>query len=336
MSYDGKLLSRARENYESDKSKHEAAFYRRREEIYGRVPRLAEIDAALRGTMSRVIAASLRRGENVTAAVEQQRRENLSLQEERKRLLAEAGYAADALTLQPLCERCSDTGYGPDGGMCECLKRYYVAEQNRELSKLLNIGEQSFDTFRMEYYSHEKWPGYNMSPYDNMELIRATCCRYAASFNKGSGSLFLTGTPGLGKTFLSACIAREVSARGFSVVYDTAGHVFTQFETSKFRRLSEEEQEEAAADVRRYLECDLLIVDDLGTELVTPFVQDVLYQLINSRIVGEKSTIINSNLDAADIYKRYSPQIASRLSGEYRTLRFFGDDIRKMKQPKGF
>lgn len=336
MAYDGKLLSRARERYESDKSKHEADFYRRRQEIYGRVPRLREIDAALRGTMSRVIAASLRRGEDVTAAVEQQRRENLSLQEERKRLLAEAGYEADALTLQPLCARCGDTGYGPDGGMCECLKSYYVSEQNRELSKLLNIGEQSFDTFRMDYYSHDKWPGFNMSPYDNMELIRATCCRYASSFSKGSGSLFLTGTPGLGKTFLSACIAREVSARGFSVVYDTAGHVFTQFETNKFRRLSEEEQEEAAADVRRYLGCDLLIVDDLGTELVTPFVQDVLYQLINSRIVGEKSTIINSNLDAAAIYQRYSPQIASRLSGEYRTLKFFGDDIRKLKQPKGF
>ncbi len=336
MGYDGKLLSRARERFESDKSKHAADFYGKRAEIYSRVPRLREIDLALRGTMSRVIAASLRHGTDPAEAVETQRRENTALQEERRRLLTEAGYAPDALTLQPMCARCGDTGYAPDGGMCDCLKAYYVAEQNRELSKLLNIGAQSFDTFKMDYYSHELWPAFHMSPYDNMELIRATCQRYAVSFNQGSGSLFLTGTPGLGKTFLSACIAREVSARGFSVVYDTATHVFAQFEADKFRRGSEEDLEEAAADVRRYLGCDLLIVDDLGTELVTPFVQDVLYQLINSRIVGEKSTIINSNLDETAIYRRYSPQIASRLSGEYRTLRFFGQDIRKLKQPKGF
>ena len=142
----------------------------------------------------------------------------------------------------------------------------------------------------------------------------------------------MTGDPGLGKTFLSACIAREVSKSGFSVVYDTATHVFSQFETNKFRRFGEEDQEEAAADVRRYLECDLLIVDDLGTELVTPFVQDALYQLINGRIVAEKRTIINSNLDEKGIRQRYSPQIASRLGGEYYTLVFVGDDIRKIRQ----
>ena len=93
-----------------------------------------------------------------------------------------------------------------------------------------------------------------------------------------------------------------------------------------------EDTEEAAADVRRYLECDLLIVDDLGTELVTPFVQDALYQLINGRIVAEKRTIINSNLDEKGIRQRYSPQIASRLGGEYYTLVFVGDDIRKIRQ----
>lgn len=335
MAYDGKVLAAARERFEADKERRAAAFRARREEILRAEPRLDEVERALRSTMGRVIAAALRHGTDPTAAVERQRQENLALQEERRRLLRAAGFAEDALTEQSACARCNDTGYTPDGQMCECFRRYYVEEQNRELSKLLDIGTQSFDTFKMDYYSHEEWQQFHMSPYENMELIRATCYRYAVSFKKGSGNLLLMGTPGLGKTFLSACIAREVSKNGFSVVYDTATHVFSQFETNKFRRFSEEEQEEAAADVRRYLACDLLIVDDLGTELVTPFVQDALYQLINGRIVGEKSTIINSNLDETAIYQRYSPQIASRLSGEYRTLQFFGQDIRKLKQRRG-
>lgn len=334
MAYDGRILARARERYENDKAKREAAFQAQRRELYPALPRLAEIDAALRGTMSQVIAAALRHGQDPRAAVERLKEENLALQEERRQILRGAGYDEDALTQQPACALCGDTGY-VNGALCKCLQDCYIIEQNRELSKLLNIGTQSFDSFQMDYYSRDIWPDYGMSPYENMDLIRETCCRYARSFGKNSGSLFLTGTPGLGKTFLSACIAREVSEHGFSVVYDTAAHVFSQFETDKFRRGGEEEQEEAAADVRRYLACDLLIVDDLGTELVTPFVQDVLYQLVNSRIVAEKKTIISSNLTEAEIRKRYSPQIASRLSGEYRMLTFFGDDIRKIKQRRG-
>ena len=325
-------MAQARAAFESDKARREADFRARREEIYRRDPELRRIDAQLRGTVARVIAAALRRGEDPADQVAAAHEENRALQEERARRLAALGCGADALTCAPRCSRCGDTGYAPDGALCDCLREYYITEQNRQLSKLLNIGAQSFDTFSMDYYSKTVWPEHGLSPYENMGLIRETCWRYARRFEAGSGSLFLTGAPGLGKTFLSACIAREVSRRGFSVVYDTAAHVFSQFEAARFRRGSEEEQEEAAADVRRYLGCDLLIVDDLGTELVTPFVQDVLYQLINGRIVGEKATIINSNLDEEEIRRRYSPQIASRLCGEYRMLRFFGDDIRKIKQ----
>lgn len=336
MAYDGRLINQARARFEADKTRYEAAFRERRTRLYSLNPRLSEIDTALHATMTEVLALALRRGEDPMEALGRLREKNLALQEERAALLVSMGEEADALSARPRCALCGDTGYGKDGELCDCLKKYYIAEQNRELSKLLNIGSQSFDSFQMDYYSHQGWPQYGgMSPYENMDLIRETCYRYARNFGKHSGSLFLTGTPGLGKTFLSACIAREVSKNGFSVVYDTATHVFSQFETHKFRRGSEEEQEAAAADVRRYLACDLLIVDDLGTELITPFVQDVLYQLINSRIVTEKKTIINSNLDEAGIRQRYSPQIASRLSGEYRMLTFFGDDIRKIKQRRG-
>ena len=144
-------------------------------------------------------------------------------------------------------------------------------------------------------------------------------------------NLFLTGDPGLGKTFLSACIARTVSEGGRSVVYDTAGNIFAQFEAKKFLRDSQDGQE-ARDETRRYLNCDLLILDDLGSELTTQFTQSALYELINSRLVAGLHTVISSNLTMEEAARRYSPQIASRLDGEYHLLEFFGDDIRLLKK----
>ena len=134
------------------------------------------------------------------------------------------------------------------------------------------------------------------------------------------------GNPGLGKTHLSAAIAREVSAAGWSVVYDTAGHVFSLFEDQKFGR------EEDAADVERVLKCDLLILDDLGTELTTAFVQSALYQIVNTRLLERRSTILSTNLMPDDIARRYSPQTASRIEGEYQLLPFVGEDVRTLKK----
>ena len=172
------------------------------------------------------------------------------------------------------------------------------------------------------------------SPRENMELIYEVCLSYAQKFGRFPlRNLFLTGAPGLGKTFLSACIARTVSEGGHSVVYDTAGNVFAQFETRKFQRDSADGQE-ARDETRRYLNCDLLILDDLGSELTTQFTQSALYELVNSRLAGEKHTVISTNLSMEEVARRYTPQIASRLAGEYHMLHFYGDDIRLLKKQK--
>ena len=128
--------------------------------------------------------------------------------------------------------------------MCDCLKRLCAQEQIRELSKLLDLGEQSFDSFRIDYYSQTPWPNRGISPRENMELIYEVCLNYAQKFGRFHyKNLFLSGAPGLGKTFLSACIARTVSEGGRSVVYDTAGNIFAQFEAKKFLRDSQDGQE---------------------------------------------------------------------------------------------
>ena len=216
--------------------------------------------------------------------------------------------------------------------MCRCLQKLCAQEQIRELSKLLDLGEQSFDTFRMDYYSQTPWPGRGASPRENMELVYEVCLNYAQKFGRFYfKNLFLSGAPGLGKTFLSACIARTVSENGFSVVYDTAGNVFAQFEARKFQRDSDDGRE-AKDETRRYLNCDLLILDDLGSELTTQFTQSALYELVNTRLVAGRNTVISSNLTLEEAARRYSPQIASRLEGEYHVLHFFGDDIRLLKK----
>ena len=137
--------------------------------------------------------------------------------------------------------------------------------------------------------------------------------------------IFLLGAPGLGKTFLSACIARVVSEDGFSVVYDTAGHIFSQFEAAKFRRDDVDEPDES---VERCMACDLLILDDLGTEMTTAFVQSALYQIVNGRMLSGRSTIISTNLAPEELGHRYGAPILSRIEGAYQILPFFGEDIR--------
>ena len=331
MGYEAAVLRRAAKRLAQRRRQREEEQERRRREICAQLPRVAEIDRELKGTIYQIIAASLREGRDPAPSIKVIRDRNLDLQAEKARLLTEHGWPADALDDKPACPRCGDTGW-VGASMCSCLRQLCAQEQIAELSKLLDLGEQSFDTFSLDFYSPLPWPGEELSPRENMEFILEVCSNYARKFGKFYfHNLFLTGAPGLGKTFLSACIARTVSEQGFSVVYDTAVNVFARFEEQKFAR-DREEAGEARDDTRRYLGCDLLILDDLGSELTTPFVQSALYTLINSRLSSDRRTVISSNLSMDQVRQRYTPQIASRLEGEYRVLPFYGEDIRLLRK----
>lgn len=333
MAYEQAVLRRATGRLEAARHRREEQAEIRRQAIYAALPRVAEISRLLRQTVVEVMAASLRDGQFSAPALGVIQEKNLALQAERAALLAGAGYPPDALDEVPACPHCKDTGWA-GGKMCTCLKDLCTQEQIKQLSRLLDLGEQSFDSFDLDYYSPLPSGG-GISPRENMEMVFEICGDYARKFGRRAvNNLFLTGAPGLGKTFLSACIARTVSENGFSVVYDTAVNVFAQFEAQKFSR-DMEDTREARDETRRYLACDLLILDDLGSELVTPFVQTALYTLVNSRLVSGRRTVISSNLSMDDVRRRYSPQIASRLEGEYRALPFFGEDIRLLRKKKG-
>ena len=209
MSYDTAVLRRATARLEEQKHQRQRDLEKRRAEVEMRVPRVAEIDARLRRTLLDIARATFRGGDP-TKEIEKLRDENLALQAEREQLLTAAGYPNDVLEEKPACLKCQDKGW-VGTHMCDCLKILCTQEQIKELSKLLNLGEQSFQNFRLDYYSTEPWPNMGKSPRENMTRVLDVCRNYAHKFGKFYfDNLFLYGAPGLGKTFLSACIARVV------------------------------------------------------------------------------------------------------------------------------
>lgn len=327
MAYSEAALARAQRALKQQQSDHRERQAALRREIFERFPQAAELDRQLRRTAPRILAASLRQGLEGQEALRALREENLARQDQLAALLDQAGYPADALDDPPFCPACGDRGWrGP--AMCSCLETLCRREQVRDLSSLLELGEQSFDTFRLDYYDREIWPDKKTSPRENMESVLSYCRNYAEFFGVyPNKNLFFYGNPGLGKTFLSACIARTVAEQGHSVVYDTASNLFAAFEARKFGR-----DGEAGDQVRRYLSCELLILDDLGSEFTTPFVHAALYEVVNTRLAQGQRTVISSNLNMPAIRQRYTPQLASRLEGEYLFLPFFGQDIRLLKK----
>ena len=330
MSYDGKIMRRALARFEEDKQRRQQQMDERRALLYARIPRLKEIETELSSTMSRIIASALSRGTDPTPAIRVIRDSNLELQRERREILVAYGYDEDYLDDEPHCPLCRDSGYR-GSAVCSCLQEYYAREQIAELSSLLNMGSETFETFDFGWYSTDRG-NYRRAPREVAERNFDVCQDYAHQFSPRSGNLLLFGAPGLGKTFLSACIARVVSENGHSVVYDTASHIFARFEAVKFRR---DEDDVPGADVERYLDCDLLIMDDLGTEMLTSFVQSAFYQIVNGRLIRGKKTIINTNLTPDEIGARYGAAVQSRIEGEYELLPFIGEDIRKLKRQRG-
>ncbi len=331
MSIDGKLLARARERLRQRREMNEESQRRHREAAYARNPKLREIDARLRATVIDAVTAAMCSGGDISEALTAIREENLELQERRGMELARCGLPIDYLEESYLCPKCHDTGY-VDGEMCDCLRELYREEQRRELSGLLKLGVETFDSFDLTLYSPVPDPATGVSPRSVMETVYEMCMEYARKFSGDSLNLFLSGGPGLGKTFLSTCIAKVVSERGFSVVYDTAASIFAKYEAEKFGR---GDIEEARREVRRLESCDLLIIDDLGTEFATALVNSSLYTLLNNRLVGGKKTVINSNLTLRDLEARYSAPILSRLLGGFHVLKFAGTDIRIKKKEQG-
>lgn len=330
MAYDGKLLARARDRLSEIRAENQAEQQRRRALVYARIPELEQTDKALRSHMAELVRLTISRRADLARQIEELKERNLDMQMRRAELLTQGGFGTDYLDDIYSCPLCRDSGVYK-GGVCTCLDRLYNRELTRELGALMRRGDESFDKFDLSLYPAELDPAKRVVPRDMMKLVYSSCRRFAENFSAASPNLLLQGGTGLGKTYLSACIARVVADKGFSVCYDSASAALENFEIAKFSRDSRE-GEQAAQRVKRMQDCDLMILDDLGTEMLTPMSQSALYTLINSRLVNGGKTIISTNLKDEELQGRYTPQIYSRIAGEFTALPFVGRDIRRMRK----
>ncbi len=323
MAYSPQVIRRARQLLAEAKADRESENAQHLQQAYAQLPRLQEIDILLRQSMVLAAQAAFTQGEDARSAMEKVKQANQVLQQERQALVEQhfpAGYLDEA----PICPHCGGSGY-LGSNMCSCLLELCKQEQKRELS-LLACGEAQFENVRLDYYSDKTDSRYGASPRAIMKRNLDICKKYAEQFGAGSGNLLFVGGTGLGKTMFSACIAGVVAGSGYCVAYETAAHLFAKLEKNRFSP-----DEESAQQANLLTQCDLLIVDDLGTELPGNFVTAALYSLVNDRLLAGKATIISTNLNVDEIARRYSPQIASRLQGNYRGLTFVGEDIRILK-----
>ncbi len=307
------VLARRKALAEQEAEARKSAFYQME-------PRAAEIQREL-AQVGSAAGKCVVRGGDVAAALEQLREKSKRLQQERDNLLRRAGLEPDGLEPRYTCRKCGDTG-SVDGRMCSCLKGLLRQESYRRLNESSPLTLSGFEQFSLRYYP-EQSDGNGPSPREHMAGVLDKCRQYARQFSSRSPSLLFQGRTGLGKTHLSLAIAREVIDRGFGVLYGSTQNFMATLEKERFGR-SDEDTNQAL------LQCDLLILDDLGTEFSTPFVTAALYNIINTRLMSDKPTIISTNLSMKELLARYGERMVSRMIGGYCRVVFTGRDVRQI------
>ena len=325
MSYNREVFEQVLQRYADKRAKAADTLAARKKEIYRQIPEIAAIDRQLRQSSVRLSMTLFDEKVNdVAAAIEQLRRTNLDLQAEKAELLVSHGYPYDYLSLHYECPKCKDEGY-IGAAMCTCFKEALTKQAYLSSNMGTLVDKQNFAKFSLDSYSDAVDAQTGISPRRNMERILRFAERYVADCSPDQAdNLLFVGQTGLGKTFLSSCIAKEIMDKGYSVIYDTAQNIFDNFENRKFGR-----EESCTIDPERYFQCDLLIIDDLGSEYVSPLSSSFLYNILNTRSILGKPIIASTNLLPPEIERQYSGKVLSRIMGEFITLYFIGEDIRQ-------
>ncbi|HEX2985769.1 MAG TPA: ATP-binding protein [Caproiciproducens sp.] len=309
-----RIMAERRKKAEDCAQEHRAEFYRR-------CPAAEQIEKKLSSTAISAAKAVLGGG-NTHEYLTRLKQNNQMLQNRLKQLLVSDGYPEDYLEPRYSCEKCGDQGY-IDGKMCNCMKNLLRAESYRRLNALTPLALSTFESFSINYYSDKAENG-RRSPRAIMEAVYNQCIRYAAGFSLTSPNLIMMGGTGLGKTHLSLAIANTVIQKGFGVVYCSVNNIITQLEREHFGK-------DDGDSGKSLMECDLLILDDLGTEFRSAFSGAEIYNIVNTRLMIQRPTIISTNLNMQELQERYTERFASRIMGNYARAVFCGQDNRLQK-----
>lgn len=307
---------------------HRYALERKKQDVYSKIPEIADINNTIASMSIQTAKESLN---GVPADIGKLRSDIDDLVNRRKSLLIINGYPADYLEPSYDCEDCKDTGF-IGGEKCHCFRQAEIdiLYSQSNISPLLK--RENFDTFSFEYYSNEEVdPVSRKTPLENIDEVVDICYSYVRNFGAENKNLLFMGETGVGKTFLTNCIANELLKRSYSVIYMPAIKLFDMLANFSFHTKNTNTYDYTPHEL---LNCDLLIIDDLGTELSNSFTNSAFFNCINERLIRQKATIVSTNLSIEDLNEVYSERILSRITGNYTILKIFGDDIRLLKRNK--
>lgn len=314
---------------EYDNRRFQAKFEqnRRKEEAYKLIPELKSLEDEIISLAAESGRMALRGDDQCLHTLKEK---IVQLEKQQQKLLIKNGLPADYLQLRYQCSKCKDTGF-IGNEKCNCLKQAIADLIYSDSNIKAVLDKENFSTFSFSFYSDDYVDEtLGLSPLSNMQKIVAGCKSFIKHFNKKHDNLLFTGNTGVGKTFLANCIAKELLDCGYTVIYLTAFRLFDILEKNKFCR-DEDSSYEASSQFDYILDCDLLIIDDLGTELNNAFTNSQLYVILNERLLRQKSTIISTNLSLPNINVVYGERIFSRIASNYKVHRIIGEDIRLQK-----
>lgn len=313
-------------SYQETRKRQAEALRRRKAEVYEKIPRLKSLDGELAATGARIARIALSGESDAAEALDALRTRVEAIRRERAFLLTEGNFPLSYLELQHDCPKCGDTGYLPAGKRCPCFKQKLIRKAYRMSNIEAALQRENFQTFDIDRFSDEPFGDETLSPRQNMMEILSHVEGFVHGFSREQASnLLLYGQSGLGKTFLCNCIAKALLDKGHIVVYQTAFRILEILEKHKFSREKDPDIELAYGLL---FDADLLIIDDLGTEMPNAFTNSELFNILNSRLLAKKKTVISTNLSPLEIANLYSQRISSRIMGHYHAFEFYGKDLR--------
>jgi len=313
--------------YDRDKMASSQLKSQRLEEVYEKCPDIKAIDNDMSRLGADLCKAIILKA--TEADIQKMADKNQAQQVQRVKLLEEYGFSESYLHDVYKCIKCSDTGFVEGGAKCACFKQKLVAKYYQMSNLGRALKDENFENFKFDYYSTLIDKNIGISPREKMEIIHRYAKQFVNEFKNEPGNLFFHGKVGLGKTFLCSCIAKEVLDKGHTVLYLPATKLFKTIEDARFHR---SETEVSDAQINFFYTVELLIIDDLGTEFSTLATQSALFDIVNSRILDRKPTIISSNLSPRELEGHCSDRLVSRFIEHYEIVQFSGEDIRERKK----
>lgn len=312
--------------YERIRDKHEREQKNRIQYAYDKIPQIRRIDEEIVKVSVSMAKNVLGNPDNYQSAAEEAKERINALKMEKAIMLTESNIAPDFMELHYDCSSCKDTGFIQSGERCVCLKQKLINRAYR-MSNLGNIlDKENFQTFRIEVFSENSFPGEDLTPRENMTDIVGISESFISNFHMNNGeNLLFYGTTGLGKTFLCNCIAKALLDKNKIVIYQTA---FTILDILERRRFGKDGNEVSNYQYSLLFDSDLLIIDDLGTEVTNTFTNAEIFNIVNTRIIAGKKTLISTNLTPKEISEIYTDRIFSRILDKFIPLKFFGKDLR--------